>query len=193
MFFKLLESSYSKSTRITADGPRTKQVYTLALKNLGISLHSVQVVLQFRMADGNTLASVPLRRVRSQPAATDEFGKGMIGEFGFDVDALTESNIYFLNALRDPNAQRALFRVYAQGYRTKKFRVGGFLDSVRQNWNSAIVNTYCRTMRGRNPDSSFLINSFTSGGIMFPALAFHLMCLVRDVQPKGRPRTSAVA
>jgi hypothetical protein len=150
------------------------------------------VVLEFAMRDGS-LASVPLRRLRSDAGAADEFAKGMIGEFGFEMDALTESNIFFLNQLREPKAQRAVLRVYAQAYRAKKFRVGGFLDSVRQNWNSAVVNTYCRITRGREDHSPFLINSFTGGGIMFPALGFQLMCFARDVQAKGKPQTSAAA
>jgi hypothetical protein len=80
---------------------------SLLVRNVGISVHSPAVTLNFRGRDGFGRLNVQLTKKSERTGAHDELSKGMIAEFGFKSYELDKTAAGMLMELEDPAAQDA--------------------------------------------------------------------------------------
>jgi hypothetical protein len=109
---------------------------SLLVRNVGISVHSPAVTLNFRGRDGFGRLNVQLTKKSERTGAHDELSKGMIAEFGFKSYELDKTAAGMLMELEDPAAQDACLFIFSQGYLAKQVRVGGTRDRFASKWNS---------------------------------------------------------
>lgn len=160
VILKIIECSACGHGTRHRNGVRSYHELRILLRNCGIALHDVQANISFHPPDDYGIWTMPLKRGGDQGDRA-EFGKGMIGQFGFKSCELSKDEVEFLKVLRDPRKQDAYLSVFSQGYLARSFRIGGPWDRLKFTWNrwACRVNELFEHRIGKNKEGGDVVSA----------------------------------
>jgi len=137
-------------------------VFRIVVQNRGISLHTVCMSLSFVMENGGGMVNIPLMRKHLKECNTDEFARGMIGEFYLKSCELDEAQKKILCVLKNSKKQNACLCVYSQDYLAKCFEIWKLSEAIKMKWNSLAIRVNTRFERrvGTNPEGMPVVKSY---------------------------------
>lgn len=128
----------------TAAEPEGVAYFHVDLKNLGIPLPAMSVVLGFRAKDGLGWNRCPLRAIdileETQSQAARGVATGLVCRFGFKANNLDKPTRDFLRSLVNVREQGALLTVFCNGFQVRDFR----LSTIRGRLRDRVHAMYLR-------------------------------------------------
>lgn len=145
------------SQNITENNCQMFCEFHVIIKNAGVAIHDVKVVLGFHELAGGTF-SIPLENLDSN-SSTLAFIKGMRAKFGFKSYRLGETDKSMINHLKDLRSQKATLNLYSQGYLAKEFKIDTLGDRLKIRWNHLAykVNWALRKKMGENREGHDIV------------------------------------
>jgi hypothetical protein len=193
VILRIKEADASGSRSMEENSSRFFSQLRIKIRNFGISLHDVRVVLRFDLPSGGFLTSPLLRYSPYSPAPINdrgEFAKGMMGDFGLKSYQMRPEEKRLLGLLKNPAAQRASLVIFAQGYFVKRYPIGTGRDLIAQRWNefAARINRMF-DRRVRRPGSKKTFHASGSVLPVFPSLMWTIGIYLRDIESEARMET----
>jgi len=167
VLFKIKKCSFEERRSVSENNQNMFSEFRIVLQNRGISLHRVCMSLTFAMEKGGTVI-IPLTCKGHKECKSDEFARGMIGEFYLKSYELDEGKKRLLCKLKSSKKQDAHLCIYSQDYLAKHFLIGRLLEGMKIKWNSLAIRVNARFKRrvGANPEGIPVVKHYR----IFPVL-----------------------